>query len=181
MNLTNNPNVQHVVEGLLADERIHRVLNFANGVFKLYAPNLHDYYEATLQRLCESDTSLERNSAGSCFTAVTFNLGPQTATHPYLDHMNLPWGWCSVMAHGDFDHRRSGQVVLWNLKKVIEVPPGATIFIPSAVIEHSNLALQPGEQHLFIMQYTAGALFRWVESGFCHLSDLSKDDQEEID
>lgn len=56
--------------------------------------------------------------------------------------------------------------MLWPLKLVIEFPPGATILIPSAAIEHSNMPISPGETRLSITQFTAGALHRWVDNGF---------------
>ncbi|KAI0653542.1 hypothetical protein C8Q70DRAFT_1048383 [Cubamyces menziesii] len=165
---------QRVIDNLLADKRVSRILNFANSAFQVFAPKLHQYYKATLDRICESDPTLKRNSPGNSFAAATFNLGPQTFTRPHLDHLNLPWGWCAITALGAFNHTRCGQVVLWNLKKIIEFPCAATIFILSAVAEHSNLALDSGEERLSITQYTAGALFRWVESGNRLLRDLDK-------
>ncbi|KAJ8457599.1 hypothetical protein ONZ51_g11436 [Trametes cubensis] len=165
---------QRVIDNLLADKRVSRILNFANSAFQVFAPKLHRYYKATLDRICESDPTLKRNSPGNSFAAATFNLGPQTFTRPHLDHLNLPWGWCAITALGAFNHTRCGQVVLWNLKKIIEFPCAATIFILSAVAEHSNLALDSGEERLSITQYTAGALFRWVESGNRLLRDLDK-------
>jgi hypothetical protein len=41
-----------------------------------------------------------------------------------------------------------------------------SIIIPSAVISHSNLPIQPHETRYSITQYAAGGLFRWVEHGF---------------
>ncbi|KAI0659203.1 hypothetical protein C8Q70DRAFT_915667 [Cubamyces menziesii] len=171
-NLHSDPDKQPVVDELLADRRIQRILNFANQAFEVYAPNLHRYYKDNLDHICQSDPSLQRNSPQNSFAAATFNLGPHTVTRPHLDYLNLPWGWCAITALGTFDHTKGGQIVLWNIKKVIEFPSTATIFIPSAVFEHFNLNVQPGEQRLSITQYTAGALFRWVESGCCLLRHL---------
>ncbi|KAI0663687.1 hypothetical protein C8Q70DRAFT_907334, partial [Cubamyces menziesii] len=173
-NLHNDPDKLLVIDELLADSRVRRVLNFANSAFQVYAPTLQQYYQSTLDRVCESNPGLARNTPGNSFAAATFNLGPQTVTQPHLDHLNLPWGWCAITALGTFDHTKSGQIVLWNLKKIIEFPSAATIFIPSAVIEHFNLAVEPGHQRFSITQYTAGALFRWVESEGCLLRDLDE-------
>jgi hypothetical protein len=57
-------------------------------------------------------------------------------------------------------------LVLWDLGLVIEFPPGSTIFIPSASLEHSNASIQKEEQHYSFMQYTAGGTFWWVDYGF---------------
>jgi hypothetical protein len=67
---------------------------------------------------------------------------------------------------GKFDPCRGGHLILWDLKLVIEFPPGSTILIPSATLRHSNVAIQPGETRYSFTQYTAGGLFRWVDHGF---------------
>ncbi|KAF4586922.1 hypothetical protein EYR40_010939 [Pleurotus pulmonarius] len=47
------------------------------------------------------------------------------------------------------------------------VPPGATLLIPSALVQHSNLPIQNGERQYSMTQYSAGGLFRWVRNGLC--------------
>lgn len=49
---------------------------------------------------------------------------------------------------------------------MIEFPPGSTILLPSAVISHSNVPIQPNETRYSWTQFSAGGLFRWVEHGF---------------
>jgi hypothetical protein len=70
--------------------------------------------------------------------------------------------------------------VLWDLQLVIEFPPGSTILIPSAVLHHSNIPIQKGEERYSFTQYTAGGLFRWVDHGFQkegdYHSSLSKEE-----
>ncbi|KAK7022815.1 hypothetical protein VNI00_016942 [Paramarasmius palmivorus] len=100
------------------------------------------------------------------FAAFTVNFGPETICHPHLDLKNLAYGWCAITALGDFDWRCGGHLVLWDLKLVIEFPPGTTIFIPSALITHSNTSISPGEKRYSFTLYSAGGLFRWVEHGF---------------
>jgi hypothetical protein len=84
----------------------------------------------------------------------------------HTDTGNLPYGWCSITSLGPFDPKRGGHLVLWDLQLVIEFPPGSTIMIPSAVLRHSNTAIQKGEERYSFTQYTAGGLFRWVDHGF---------------
>jgi hypothetical protein len=67
---------------------------------------------------------------------------------------------------GNFDPTLGGHLVLWDLKLVIEFPPGSTILIPSATLRHSNVAIRKGETRYSFTQYTAGGLFRWVDQGF---------------
>ncbi|KAF7319616.1 hypothetical protein HMN09_00302000 [Mycena chlorophos] len=81
----------------------------------------------------------------SVFPTCTFNFGPQTVTVPHLDLLNLAWGWCFITALGDFDPTKGGHLILWDLKRFIRFPPGATIAIPSALLRHSNVAIQQTE------------------------------------
>ncbi|KAJ3769587.1 hypothetical protein FB446DRAFT_623905, partial [Lentinula raphanica] len=83
----------------------------------------------------------------------------------HRDSLNWPFGWCAITALGKYDPRRSGQLILWELKLVIDFPHAATVFIPSAVITHSNTPLAEGDNRMSFTQYTAGPIFRWVENG----------------
>ncbi|KAJ7349570.1 hypothetical protein DFH08DRAFT_935631 [Mycena albidolilacea] len=79
---------------------------------------------------------------------------------------NLSWGWCAVTALGWFDPDLGGHLILWDLRLVIRFPPGSTIFIPSALIRHSNVPIRPHKIRSSFTQYTAGGLFRWIRNGF---------------
>ena len=99
----------------------------------------------------------------------------------------MPFGWCAVTALGPFDPKQGSLLVLWDLKLVIEFPPGSTILLPSVVIQHSNVAIQRDEEKYSFTQYTAGGLFRWVDHGFQKESEywdsLSEDariEEEEV-
>ena len=105
------------------------------------------------------------NFANSIWPAATFNLGPRTITYAHRDSANLAFGWCAVTAFGRFNPKLGGHLILWDMKLVIEFPPGATILIPSATLKHSNTALQPGDLRKSFTQYCAGGLIRWEEQG----------------
>lgn len=62
-------------------------------------------------------------------------------------------------------------MVLWDLRLVIEFPPGSTVLLPSAIIAHSNTPITQGETRYSFAQYTAGGLFRWVENNFMLTED----------
>ncbi|KAF7975687.1 hypothetical protein HWV62_8797 [Athelia sp. TMB] len=117
------------------------------------------------------------------FAASTLNLGPRTVSLDHTDHQNLAFGMCAVTALGSFDHKRGGHLILWDLKLVIEFPPGSTVLIPSAILRHSNTTIRDGEMRYSFTQYTAGGLFRWVEHGFrgekAFLASLTKKQRAE--
>jgi 2OG-Fe(II) oxygenase superfamily len=105
---------------------------------------------------------------------MTFNLGPQTATIPHTDSLNLAFGWCSIIALGNFNPDEGGELVLWNLKLVVRFPPGSTIFIPSAIIKHSNCPVVGPKRRYSITQWSAAHIFRWVENGFANDSFINQ-------
>jgi len=132
----------------------------------MWAPDLYQYYVDHLRPLYAKYPRLKRNFLNSVFACATFNFGPTTCTFDHTDPGNLPFGWCAITALGKFDPTLGGHLVLWDLKLVIEFPPGCTILIPSAALRHSNTAIQQGETRYSFTQYTAGGLFRWVDQGY---------------
>lgn len=127
---------------------------------------LYQYYVDHSHALYNHHADLRHNFSNSIFTCTTFNFGPASCCFKHVDPTNLPFGWCAITALGSFDPTKGGHLVLWDLKLVIEFPPGSTILIPSASLYHSNTAIQPGEHWYLFTQYTSGGLFRWVDQGF---------------
>lgn len=131
-----------------------------------WAPQMHSYYVDRLGKLHAEYEPLRRNFTSSVFEATTYNLGPRTVCYRHLDFANLPFGWCAVTALGDYNYTTGGHLILWDAHLVLEFPPGTTVLIPSAIISHSNTTIAPHERRFSFTQYTAGALFRWVDNGF---------------
>jgi hypothetical protein len=119
-----------------------------------------------MTKLFAHDSILHRIFLKSAWPAATFNFGPFTITFPHTDPGNLAWGWCSIAALGRFDPTKGGHIVLWDLGIIIEFPPGSTIFIPSALVVHSNIPIQEGETRYSFTQYCAGGLFHYIANGF---------------
>ncbi|KAI0703089.1 hypothetical protein C8Q76DRAFT_697500 [Earliella scabrosa] len=164
-NLSHAPQNMDVVDAILSHEAVHRIANFGSHCMKMYAPRMFCRYGLTLDVLLQQDSRLRRNFHGNHFACMTLNLGPNTVTSRHTDHLNVPWGWCAITAFGTYDYKQGGHLILWDLGIAFEFPPGATILIPSAILAHSNAAIQPGETRYSLTQYTAGGLFRWVECG----------------
>ncbi|KAI9056787.1 hypothetical protein FKP32DRAFT_1585099, partial [Trametes sanguinea] len=179
-NLTHSPHNRLVVDSLLGQRAVQRVANFSDSAMQLFAPRLYNYYESTLHQLLEHDPGLKPNFPKNVFGAATFNLGPRTVTYTHRDHLNLPFGWCSVTAIGEFDPVSGGHLVLWDLKMLIEFPPGSTVLIPSALLLHSNCGIAADERRSSFTQYSAGGLFRWVECGFQPMNRLSREEQRRV-
>jgi hypothetical protein len=138
----------------------------STGCFATWAPRLFAYYLAHVTSLFAWYGPQLRRNFATVFACSTFNFGPSTISFSHVDPGNLPYGWCAISSLGPFNPKQGGHLVLWDLQLVIEFPPGSTILIPSAVIRHSNVAIQHGEERYSFTQYTAGGLFRWVDHGF---------------
>lgn len=95
--------------------------------------------------------------------------------------MNCPFGLCAIQALGDFDPRLGGHLILWEVKKVLEFPPGSLVLIPSATITHSNTPIRSGETRTSFTQFCAGGLFRYVDNGFRTEGELEDEDPEEYE
>ncbi|KAH7918077.1 hypothetical protein BV22DRAFT_1025201, partial [Leucogyrophana mollusca] len=174
-----NLSVPHIyrpaVDALLDDEGVQRAAGFQSSCLKLYSPSIYKFYKTNIDAIFDADPTLLRNFKSSIFPAVTFNLGPDTVTYPHKDPANLAWGWCAITPFGSYDPALGGHIVLWDVGVVIEFPPGATILIPSAIVQHSNTLIQDGETRFSLTQYAAGPLFAWVYNGFRSDVAVNKD------
>lgn len=165
-NLVHSDARRAVLRQLLEHNSFQRISGFSNGAFGLWAPGVRQHYSETLGLLYKHDSTLERNFSNSIWPVATFNLGPKTVCAEHRDHLNLPFGFCSITALGKFDATRGGHLVLKECKLVTEFPSGSTILIPSACITHANTPIQEGETRYSFTQFAGGGLFRWVEHGF---------------
>jgi hypothetical protein len=117
-------------------------------------------------------TTLRWNFKNGIWHAATFNFGPHTVSFPHFDPGNLLYGWCSITSLGPFDPKRGGHIILWDLGLIVEFPPSSTIFVPSAIVTHSNTPIQPGEHCYSFTQYGAGGTFRFIANGLRSESDF---------
>ncbi|KDR72064.1 hypothetical protein GALMADRAFT_41409, partial [Galerina marginata CBS 339.88] len=136
--------------------------------FGFYFPKIYQDYTYHLGRLYAHMPTLRPNFPNiSIFPACTFNLGPHTSTFDHTDAANVPYGICAITALGRFNPQLGGHLVLFDLKLVVEFPPGSTVLIPSSVFRHGNtLIVGEGSYHMSFTQYCAGGLFRWVRYEF---------------
>ncbi|KAJ7838460.1 hypothetical protein B0H14DRAFT_3459304 [Mycena olivaceomarginata] len=158
--LCNHPDNIEITDEMLEHECFQRIVGFANCLFRIFAPILFAFYQAQMALLAAWNSALKWPFVGSVFAACTFNFGPQAVTCSHLDF--------------------GGHLILWDLKLIIRFPPGATILIPSAIIRHSNIPVQPHEKRFSFVQYTAGGLFRWIRNGYMTDEDFLKKSTMEL-
>ncbi|KAF7300393.1 hypothetical protein HMN09_00922800 [Mycena chlorophos] len=156
----------NVVEQLLNSKYFKRLASFMDASFAAFAPKLHRYYADYNHKLSFLKLPRHRPFPASVFCAACFNFGPRVRTYKHRDILNLPFGWCAIISLGKFDATKGGHLVLWDLKLLIEFPPGSLILIPSATLAHSNVPIESHEHRASFTQFTAGGLFRFVDNDF---------------
>ncbi|KAF9258301.1 hypothetical protein L218DRAFT_877557, partial [Marasmius fiardii PR-910] len=135
-----------------------------------WSPSIFKSYMENKKELTKNDTNLQWNFDNSVFAAISINFGPRTVTSEHTDHENRADGFCVITllapSEGGYDYQASGPLILWDLGIVIEFSPKASLYILSASLRHSNVAIGRHEKCYSITQYSAGSLFRWVEHRF---------------
>ncbi|KAI0039025.1 hypothetical protein FA95DRAFT_1474561, partial [Auriscalpium vulgare] len=173
-----SPNHKRALDRLVRHPSFVRYAGQANAGVSTGAPLMYQYLDNVLVDIQKHDPTLQKPFENSIFPAVTFNFGPRAATVPHRDSRNVPYGWCAITALGNFNYKLGGHLILWDLKLLIEFPPGSTILIPSAILTHSNTAIQPGETRQSFTQHCAGSLVRWWTYGFRTEATMAHEDPD---
>ncbi|THV02087.1 hypothetical protein K435DRAFT_654220 [Dendrothele bispora CBS 962.96] len=159
-----SPQDARILEELQANDDIAKIIDYCNYLFQTYFPKLHALYRNVLQSVLSDNPSLKPNFPNNHFASATYNLA-RAVTVAHRDFLNLFFGQCCIFACGNYNWKTGGHIVLWDLGLVIEFPPGAVVFIPSALLLHSNTKILATETCSSITLYSAAALFRWVHNG----------------
>ncbi|KAJ6546007.1 hypothetical protein DFH09DRAFT_927467 [Mycena vulgaris] len=141
-------------------------------------------YKINLLRLLslhKSHPDLRHPFAHSAFFCATFNFGRNVWMFKHRDVLNLVFGWCVIQALSHFDPRKGGHLVLWDLKLVIEFPPGTLILLPSVTIAHSNVPVQDTEERVSFTQFSASGIFRYFDNGCQTVNQLAENNPKEYD
>ncbi|KAJ7434263.1 hypothetical protein B0H11DRAFT_2258567 [Mycena galericulata] len=155
-----------VIARLLKNKHVKRIAGFQSSAFADWAPKVYEDYAESLKQLFEKYPGLEHNFENSIFPAATFNCSPDSISFMHTDYNNLPSGWCSITAGGQFNAEESALLYIKQFKVMVEFPSGASGFILSGSVDHGNTPLAAGEMRYSMTQYCAGGLFRWVKYGF---------------
>ncbi|KAJ7348544.1 hypothetical protein DFH08DRAFT_808276 [Mycena albidolilacea] len=141
-----------VILALVSNAACIDLAEFGSGLFSIWAPHLFQFYIDYMGSFYLKNPKLQRPFVNSIWSVCTFNLGPRTCAFGHRDFANLAYG--------------AGISFFGTASSSLEFPPGCTILIPSAAIFHSNTQIAEHETRYSFTQYTAGALFRWVEREF---------------
>ncbi|KAF7343693.1 hypothetical protein MSAN_01949200 [Mycena sanguinolenta] len=163
------------------DPDMKRIASFVSSAYAYWFPELYSTATARITKLLKELQSQVRTFPMSAFTCVAFNFGPQVSTTLHRDWTDMAGDMCAVVALGDFDPTTGGHLVLWDLRLLVEFPPGSLILFPSALISHANIPVRPGETRSSIVQYTPGAVCRFVENDFRTEKQIQESNPAEYD
>ncbi|KAG6818461.1 hypothetical protein H0H93_004789 [Arthromyces matolae] len=179
--LRDNGKYNQMLQDIMQNVDVQRLLTYASVLekasFQLWAPRLYQYYKEHMKSLYEL-LNVPPFFPRSVYPSAAFNLGGRVRTYVHRDTMNLPFGWCCVLALGNFDPDVSAKLILWDAKLIIRFPHGSTIFLPSASVTHSNSPIRAGDYRISITQYAPGGLFRWVDNGGRTEKELKEEDPD---
>ena len=165
INFQVSANSKPTLHRLLNDNNVQRMAGHASASLRYWAPEIWQWYSKALEMITTENKNLEKPFSGSVFACSTFKFGPQVWTHIHWDSQNVPYGFCAIHALGNFDSKKGGHLVLWDLKVAIEFPPGSLILIPSALLYHSNIHIQEGEERASLTHFYPAGLLQYAESG----------------
>ncbi|THU80236.1 hypothetical protein K435DRAFT_696080, partial [Dendrothele bispora CBS 962.96] len=169
---------RRLMEQLLSRPCMSHIAHHQSSAYATFSPKNYKYYFEGNRKLYASRPELRPNFPKSEFACITVNFGPRTRTHIHTDAKNTAHGMCAVTALGSFNPKLGGHLVLWDLKVLIEFPPGCTILLPSALLRHSNTGVQAHETRYSVTQYTAGGIWRWLDGGCQTEVDIKCSDPE---
>ncbi|KAJ7075902.1 hypothetical protein C8R43DRAFT_910698, partial [Mycena crocata] len=61
------------------------------------------------------------------------------------DDLEMLWGWRALTLLGSTRRDGGGELILWEEKKVIELPVGSTVLFPAAFTRYSFTQVRAGE------------------------------------
>ncbi|KAI0353813.1 hypothetical protein OH77DRAFT_1406355, partial [Trametes cingulata] len=109
----------------------------------------------------------------SIYPAASFNFRPKIVCFNHSDAMNDPCNWCHIVALSGYYLNTGGDLILFDIKRVVHFLPGSFILLPSAIMRPGNAVITPHERRMSSTQYCcAGSLLHWVECGFRTLGSL---------
>ncbi|KIY61370.1 hypothetical protein CYLTODRAFT_384682 [Cylindrobasidium torrendii FP15055 ss-10] len=135
--------------------------------FRMYNPDMHSTYWDIRETLTlQPDTEhLKWNFDQLPFALTTFNFGPQTVCETHIDNTDNAYGWAPIRSYGPYNYKKGGHIVFPSLKLLVQFPPGAKGWFPTALFPHANTLIGENEKRYLVTSYNSGALLAWVYWG----------------
>jgi Oxygenase domain of the 2OGFeDO superfamily len=101
------------------------------------------------------------------FTALTINCGSldsPVVSQPHRDVKDAYFQMSCLFPFGNFEEGQ-GDVILWELRKIIRLRPGSLFFFPAHLITHSNTPVTAGERHSLVAYTREEIKMYYVKQG----------------
>ncbi|PBK83244.1 hypothetical protein ARMGADRAFT_945249, partial [Armillaria gallica] len=178
-NLKNTKNNTAIMCTLISRPFFCWMAGFSDNTFRSFFPEMYEDYATILDALCADNPHLHRNFIECVWAAATINFGPSAYTDCHMDFLNLVRGMCTLWALSNFNTKKGGHIIVWDLNPIIELSLGSCILLPSTLLEHSNLPIQEGEHCCSFIMYSVAGLFHWVENGMMSDSEFLQGGEEQ--
>lgn len=133
--------------------------------WQTFNPRMHLLYKHVRAATSAQFPDLVWNHDTLPFSTTTFNVGGNAVCYDHIDDLDFAGGWGNLRAFKNFDHKKGGHLVFWDLGIAIEFPAGAEIWFPTALLLHSNTRIGKHETRYSVTSYSSAGLFRWVYRG----------------
>ncbi|KAJ7617536.1 hypothetical protein DFH06DRAFT_1012556 [Mycena polygramma] len=134
-------------------------------LYRDFAPRLYDHVNGIKSDILNKDWTLRDNYPPGAFHASEWFLGGHESP-PRLDDLQMLWSWRAFTALGNYNARWGGELILWEEKKIVKFPVGATFLFPSAFMRYSFTRICAGEEQFWFSQYSQAGVFRHLENGY---------------
>lgn len=134
----------------------------------------------SLRAIFQKHRDLRRPFLNSMYPACCVNFGPQTLCYDHRDFSNAPGVPCAITSMGNFDPMKGGHLVLYDLKVIIEFPPGSTVLLPSGAFRHGNTPVGEEETRSSFTQFCPGGLLRYAACGLRDEKELEEGEKASI-
>ncbi|KAI0261960.1 hypothetical protein BC834DRAFT_829601, partial [Gloeopeniophorella convolvens] len=171
---------REAVGRILQSGDVKRLAGLQSCALRFYFPKAFDHMVDALRKI-RANAKEPFNFSVSEYPTATANLGPRTACVAHNDSEDYPGLPCAITALGDFDPKRGGHLILWDLELIVRFPAGCTALLSSAGLRHGNTSIAEDQRRYSFTQYCPGGLFRWHRYQGKLVKDLERSERAKMD
>ncbi|KAJ7431197.1 hypothetical protein B0H11DRAFT_2262220 [Mycena galericulata] len=168
-----NHNLQNMVvlAGLRYSPSIQAITSYQNAVLKQAAPRLWNDARRVIDAVVSNDQTLnlpmklanEGPHQPTAFSELEYRFSvPELPRTEPNDH---PPAFRAITSVGNYLYHE-GKLILWQLRIVLDFPPGSTFIFPAGVVRYSFTQVEKPGWQMIITQSCSAGLHGFVANGF---------------
>ncbi|KAK7027688.1 hypothetical protein R3P38DRAFT_2421317, partial [Favolaschia claudopus] len=134
------------------------------GVLETYCKETYDALKSQKDKMLADKPEALYPCETSVYSAITINLNDPRVSFDILQRID-PAVWCILTAAGDYNPDLGGQLILWDVGRVVRFPAGTCALIPAALVRFSFVKVRPDERQHTILQWAGVGIRRYFENG----------------